>query len=720
MIIRNLIIENFQSYYDITSLDFDKGLNLIIGNGGKGKSKLFNAFYWVLFGEIYITDFGWCKTNDLPNSSKFTMRRHAFINKKALFDCPVGGNVNCSVHLEIEKDDGDMFSIDRSVKAERKENVDWDNEKAWSVPENMLKVTFDTPEGTITKRDVLAETLISELFKPDIRRYIWFQGEALNKLIDFRNSQNLKDAVKHISYYPYYEKMTEVICKAKMRIESQETKHLKEKNKQNGEAKALLFKVEQLRLNLKNEEENLAKSKENIEIIQVALAEDEGKVNGLAKFSELVSKYDACDAAIKEINFKLTEIDNKQRELLPSLWVLRGIDNLVSKAKNIINDRVQEVFTAPEKKYIDNPSRSKLEEILYKDHRCFVCGSPVDEAHPHAIEWIQNRLKLQDEFLREMEEYTNNIEFSAQFNMFMGKIQDYPDSLIPSLKLIDPQYQKMEDEIDSLILKRKSFMEQKRKYEEQIEDIKRKHGVDPRKEASQYTTFNKTIKATRANLEREQRKMKSCEETVKQIKTELKQKESMITDTKVNGGMVTCVEETEWKYISTVLESICKKVQEKARFELLHKIENRANEFYTKFTEHDLGYKGRVSIGDDYTIQYDAGLNTSHEDRKKMSIINALLSLNQEALNVFYPFISDAPTSNFDPSTTHKYLIGIKDLFEQSIIMTKDVEFESDNYEDIYSQQKVSRIYQLSSLIYNEKTNEPEIFEISTHVKRLK
>jgi len=304
--------------------------------------------------------------------------------------------------------------------------------------------------------------------------------------------------------------------------------------------------------------------------------------------------------------------------------------------------------------------------------------------------------------------------------MFVGRIQDYPDNLLLSIGAIDKQFQDLEDRIESLQVKLRNKQELQFKLNEQIEEIKRKNGVDPRREASQFTTFDRTVKASRANLEKEQRKLQNAELNIRDLKQQLHEKEKELKRSGAAAGIVTTVDETEWRQISTVLESICKSVQEKARKELLRSIEERANKFYDSFTRHDRGYKGKVEIGDDYSIQYDAGLNTSHEDRKKMSIINALLSLNQEALKTFYPFISDAPTSSFDPSTTHKYLIGIKDVFHQSIIMTKDVEIGSENYDDLLNQDKVSRIYQLSSLIHKDGDGEPEIYEVSTNVERLK
>lgn len=719
MKINSISINNFQSYYGEQTIDFSDGLNLIIGNGGKGKSKLFNSFYWVLFGKIYVTSEGWCTTDNLFQSSHKALHNYEFFNKKALSEAHVDGIVKCSVMLDLEDDRGNNYIIERQASTIRQPQTEWDQAESWSMPTSSLKVTYDVPTGTKNVNGVLAEGIVSELFPEGIRGYIWFQGESLDSLINFRNKQNLKDAVRHISYYPFYEKLTAIIAGAKTKIAKQEVKKLTEANRQNNEVRGLLSKIKILNERIQVEEENRKNYKQNIEVIQVALADDESKMEGLAGFSNLISDYDNCEKEIIRLNNKLTDLDNEQRRLLPSLWLLRGIDNMVKRCKEIIASHVEEESSLPEKKYIDEPSRAKLEEILNKDHKCFVCGSPVDDDHPDAVNWIRNRLRMQEEYYQALEDYRNNMEFSKQFNMFVGKIQDYPDSLLRSLKGIDKQCEEINEDMDKLIALRKRQHDKKNEIDKKIEDVRRKYGVDPHKEASNVPRLTTNIKASRSNLEKQRKLLESCNSAINDYTNQLKEAERNL-GSNTNTGTITKVAETEWKNISTFLEDICKDVQEKARKELISKIEKRANEFYDKFTEHDMGYKGSIEINDDYTITFDAGLNTSHEDRKKMSIINALLSLNQEAIGTYYPFISDAPTSSFDPSTTHKYLMGIKDIFHQTIIMTKDVEIGSEKYEDLLRQDKVSRIYQLDTQSYRSDGKKPEIWEVSTIVKTLK
>ena len=717
MIIKNITIENFQSYYESQTMEFSKGLNLIIGNGGKGKSKLFNAFYWVLFGKIYITGIGWCTTDNLPQSAKFAMQRYEFINKRALFNAQINDKIRASVQIEIEDDKDNDYIIERSVSALRLEGEEWDSNDAWQVGGNMLKVSFDSATGTKVLNDLLAEDKINELFPDGIRNYIWFQGESLESLINFRNKETLKAAVKHISYFPYYEKLSEIISKSKLKITGIESRKLKEVNKHNSSVKGLLSTIDNLNNKITREEENKKQFETHIETIKIALADGETKISGLASYSMLVKKYKDCENEINKLLSETTRIDEFQREKLPSLWILRGIEPMIQQCKEIIEKHKEEEYTVPEKKYLDNPSRSKLEEIL-KDKKCFVCGTEFseDDAPYH---YITERLRLQEEYLKEMEEYTSNMQLSKQFNMFVGKIQDYPDSLLISLSKIDKQWKDSEDELEKYMAQRRRKQDEKRKLDEQIEDIKKKHGVDPVTQAETAGIINSSIRASRSNLEAQQRKLDVSKQTISNYRSELRAAERELEKLGVKDSTVAKVPETEWKHISTFLEDICKRVQESARKDLLHKIEERANLFYAKFTEHDNGYKGNVRIGEDYSIEFDAGLNTSHEDRKKMSIINALLSLNQEAMGTYYPFISDAPTSSFDLETTHKYLLGIKDIFGQSIVLTKDVDLESDKYIDLQNQSNVSRIYNLESKIYSGDANRGQ-HEVSTQITILK
>lgn len=719
MVIRNISITNFQSYFETQSLEFDKGLNLILGKGGKGKSKLFNAFYWVFFGKIYISDIGWRATNGLPNNANFVLQRHELFNKKALYDAKVGDEITLSVTLELEDDKGVIYNIERSAVATRLDFPEWDNANAWRVSDNMLKVIFEGPTGTVIRNNDLAEDQISVLFPESIRDYIWFQGESLDSLINFRKKETLRDAVKHISYYPYYEKLSTIIALAKAKIVSLESKHLKEKNKHNTQVTQLITTEEYLRTHINSETKKKQQLEENVAMIEVALAQDETKLSGMASFTGLVAQYKTEENNLRAINDELTHLDERQRSRLPTLWVLRGTQGLIQRAKGIIEMHVESEYTAPEKKYLDNPGKAKLEEIL-RDGVCYVCGSKVDAEHQHAIDYIRERLRLQEEYLQEMEDFKANLEISKRFNMFIGRIQDYPDTLLLPIGRIDKEFEETENAIEKLVSKRKRVNEKLRDLDAKIAEVKKKYGVDPVQQASTASLIKNSINASRGNLQNLRRQLSACEKTITDLNNQLKQISKELASLGAKDSNVNSVEETQWKNLSLFLEDICARVQEKARKKLLEQIQERANQFYARFTEHDNGYRGKVEIGNDYSIAFDAGLNTSHEDRKKMSIINALLSLNQDAIGTFYPFISDAPTSSFDPETTHKYLRGIKDIFHQTIIITKDVEEGSDNYNDLYNESNVSRIYTLSSKIHGSVKGDLGIHEVSTQIERKK
>lgn len=718
MLINSISICNFQSYFGEQTLELSEGLNLIIGKGGKGKSKLFNAFYWALFGKIYVTDIGWSTTRGLHSGTKFSMEQHEFINKRALFQAKEGDDVKATVLIELTDDKNIRYQIERYVIAKRKPAKDWDSAEAWDVMNDTLKVTYDTNTGTKTNVDVVAEQIIDRLFPQGIRNYIWFQGETLSSLINLRDKKTLEAAVQHISYFPYYQKLSSIISLSTKKIESLETKKTKEANKHNSTVQSLVSEIESLNRRIGIEEGKCKELEQNISLIESALADDETKYSGFTQFSSLVSKYKEAEKEIIKLNNEISDYDRQQRELLPNQWIMRGIDSMIQQSLDIIKNYSEEVNSVPEKKFLDDPGREKLQNIL-DSGQCFVCGSRV---HPEddTYHWIVRRMKEQEEYLREQEEFKNTMQLRAQFNVFFGRIYDFPDALLVPLSRIDKQWQDSEDAIEKIRARRNKQLEAKNKLDEQIEDIKRKIGVDPIKQIDEAGAVETNIKISRRNLERQKSLLSNSQQAIKEYRRQLRDNEAALKKLGESDSSITKVPETEWKNISKFLEDICQRVQENARKELLVMIEERANTFYRKFTEHDNGYTGVVKINDDYSIEPDAGLNTSHDDRKKMSIINALLSLNQDAIGTYYPFISDAPTSNFDDETTHKYLLGIKDIFGQSIIITKDVAIGSTQYDELAEAANVSRIYELQSQRYCEDEKTPEIYEVSTLVKQLK
>ena len=78
MFIKLIKLKNFQSYYgDKNKIEFTDGLNIIAGSIASGKSKLFDAFYWVLNDKIYVTGKDWVSTKNLGIS---------FVNDRAKYE----------------------------------------------------------------------------------------------------------------------------------------------------------------------------------------------------------------------------------------------------------------------------------------------------------------------------------------------------------------------------------------------------------------------------------------------------------------------------------------------------------------------------------------------------------------------------------------------------------------------------------------------------------
>src|SRR5580700_886056 len=111
MVIKEVHVKNFFCYLDESTFYFTKGLNIISGRNGSGKSQFFNAFYWTFFDQIYSED-------NASKKKKWISARNLNIFPDALNEStPQGEQFVTAVEITLEANDyhAPAFTTDDNV-----------------------------------------------------------------------------------------------------------------------------------------------------------------------------------------------------------------------------------------------------------------------------------------------------------------------------------------------------------------------------------------------------------------------------------------------------------------------------------------------------------------------------------------------------------------------------------------------------------------------------
>jgi DNA sulfur modification protein DndD len=715
MNIKRIQIENFLCFYNHIDIDFSKGMNIVLGLGGKGKSSLFNAFYWALFGKIGITGSKGLFDTDFPDTEK--LPKHGFINKRKLFEHKdVNDKFITKVILDIEHDQ--IYTITRTVNVTRIAEGNWDNPESWKIYKSNLQIQYESRLGSEFLEESDAVYKLKEIFPEGIRDYIWFQGEAIDDLLTFSNKKTFEKAIKHISYFPYYEKLAKVIEKATDVISDKRNKA----NSANIRQRSLYeknWKIVQdntIELNRKSDQ-ILDKETKSYQLV-LKNEEIRKKLEGLSGYEGLAVQETQLTNKINSIKSEIESLDIYQKESFKNLWLLKGISTLIEDGKSKINSYEDTKLENEPlmQKFIEHPTRDKLEKIK-SEGVCYVCGSPViigNKAYDH----IMSRIEAQDTYYKEMEQFKTYMEESKQFSIILGKVSEYPDEVSRKIVSIDQNISESEGKIGEYMIERNKKLQELNDVKDKIDELNKQLGIKYNIGVEQAKGFNNNIKFNDIEIKRFEKEVQD----LKKQKTELineKNSAQAILD-KITSGEGHNVPEDEWFKISSFIKEIVETAKENARLELIKTIEKKANEFYRDVTQHSTSPAGAIKIYNDYTIAPTIPVSNSYYARMQMSIINAMISLNQKARNVYFPFIADAPTSSLDPESTFAYTKGIIDTFEQTIIITKDIDKDSDYFTKLFENEKVKKIFELKTVTERIKGEQTEPNEAYTKVELIK
>lgn len=677
MIIKEISICNFRSYYGVNKFEFSDGLTLVIGDNGDGKTTFFEALQW-LFNTA-------TENNSIDNASE--MRKSKL---------EIGESDEVSVKMVFDHD-GEK-SVEKSFRFERSSE---DSFKTYPI-------VFRGYENTDAGREVVSgKNLMDRCFDAFIQRFSMFKGESTLNV--FQNATALKELVDNFSDVKKFDELVKLSSEMEEKSNKAYLKECKSDKKISSLAEVLESKLSRVSEEIFNKKKEIADKKLSVSVFSSKLDELEQNQETTERFNDVSERLKTLKEKSLKLNANISSV-NKNTALLDQLWILCAFPSVLSEFKKkcscfsrekrrLEKDFVEEQAKEKGKKEAlqevrgmlsedvtelpwYSPSQEDMEEMIH-DHVCKVCGRPAPEGS-EAYEFMVNKLneykkhvaaKLQMEeelatvsqkqlftsgYIEELHNMSIRLGGSSEARIAHVSTDIYDrleleDRLRGDLKKIEDKIQETEDEKARLLIQAGNVSE----------ELLNKNFLD--------------IKGLFDQKGRAETRLVELERDFQDLKMQEADLRRQFNELNPQNGQVKV-----YKEVHRVLEEISKAFQ-KAKKENLRRflaaLEECANDYLERLSASDFHGEIRLrqTIEDSTEIRLYSSNGTeiknpsgSQETVMYMSVLFAISDFSDQKRDENYPLIFDAATSSFGDSKEEGFYNVIDKIKKQCIIVTKD------------------------------------------------
>lgn len=678
MIIKKIEIENFMCYSGKNNMDFSEGINVIIGDNGYGKSKLYDAFYWVMYDQIFI-----------PEKKEFQNTRTVkskIISDKAKAEV-LNGKLSTSVKITFHNVKRDSIYI-----LERKYSVFLNNGEIQESNDSeftLMEKELSYLNAKMVTDEDKKRSILNTILPSQIKDYLWFQGEQVESIIDFNKQDTLTKAINVLSNITRYDTLKEIASAAAKAANNEYHREVKRLSKDTVKSSNLEAEKEYFERRLADLQQEEQEISDNLSRAEARCEELLNKQADAQKVSVLQERKRGFLNQLNELNHSLrVEQISFHRKMFRNKWVLKGTEDLQQQyakkfseyekkklqfeAERKVQEKIEDEVAAnlQTRLPINVPEPNYLEWMLEKE-RCLVCDR---EAGENTEAW----LKIKELLDRPIEKRKAKKEKQLTINDFSDDLKRlYQNGLSLSSRINE-----IDDDINETLGKRNELNRKVREVNSELENIE----LDIQKlladtsltseEAenilNEYSIQNQKAKDFKDDLNKVTQQIDHIKSNLKSVIEKLA---DLVTG-EIPGWLI------EKKEVLNDFEEISKTTRDRVFSNLIAQLEQEANIHYQAMTSGNKSARGRIKLrklpnGNYMPEIIDSngnpllGLNTSNLILVKLSAIMAIISAKGNSGEI-YTLITDAPTSVFGEDYTIGFCKTISKVYRQSIIMSKE------------------------------------------------
>ena len=675
MIIKDIKINNFRSYYGSNHLSLSKGLTLVIGDNGDGKTTLFEALEWLF---------------DTTGEN----RKDSHISEKRKSELEVGESDEVSVSITFEHD-GEK-EIEKRFIFERLSET--------NIRTKDYKFVGYFIDGA-ERHSISGDRLLNMCFEPVIRKYCLFKGE--NELNVFDNETALKTLVDTFSGIRDFDRLVELTSNFEQKSANAANRELQNDKKVSKQAKELNTQLNVVINDIQNIKTELNQKK-------ISISDFATKLEALERNQETSERYRAIKERIKGLKDKQAKLVawsscEYSTNLLDEYWILRSFPPIIkefsakvsalSKEKRRLDKQETErrAKEAGEREAISKiqklandavplpwnlPDEATMKEMI-DDEICKVCGRPAPKGSD-AYEFMCNKLN----------EYLAHIAAEANKNSTTeenAKKPLFPNSFIDELhsrqnKLSGDTEQEI-SKIATTISDRLEFVTKRKadlaEVEKQLQELETEQNDLLMQSGLSAELLDKSFSDLKGFFEAKSR----AEKRVSELETALKSKESAKAEIQEKLSQLEPTNSMTQVYqrVHTAFERINKafaNAKEQNINNFLQMLETESNKYLQKLNKNDfhgiirirktINNSARIGLYSDNGTRIENS-NDALKTTMYMSVLFAISQITTLKREHDYPLIFDAPTSSFGGFKEDTFYNVIDTIDKQCVIVTKDL-----------------------------------------------